>query len=128
MSQKQYTVDQIIAKLRPADVLLGKGTKVPELCRQLGLLPLAAEIWRHSAGDGQGTQSPAERERATEKDDRRADAGYGDCEGSHEGELVSPERRRRTIKELRRRWGSQKVSECRACRVLDQPRSTSRAG
>ena len=35
MSQKQHTVDQIIAKLRPADVLLGKSTKVPELCKQL---------------------------------------------------------------------------------------------
>ena len=39
MSQKRHTVDQIIAKLRPADVLLGKGTKVPELCKQLELPP-----------------------------------------------------------------------------------------
>jgi hypothetical protein len=28
MSQKRHTVDQIISKLRRADVLLGKGTKV----------------------------------------------------------------------------------------------------
>ena len=35
MSQKQHTVDQIIAKLCRADVLLGKSTKVPELCKQL---------------------------------------------------------------------------------------------
>ena len=35
MSQKRHPVDQIIAKLRRADVLLGKGTNVPELCEQL---------------------------------------------------------------------------------------------
>ena len=40
--------------------------------------------------------------------------------------LVNPERRRRTTTEVRRRLGPQKVSERRACRVLDQPRSTQR--
>jgi len=39
---------------------------------------------------------------------------------------VSPERRRRTIAGVRRRLGSDKVSERRACRVLGQPRSTQR--
>jgi len=35
MSQKRHSVDQIIAKLRRADVLLGQDTKVPEICKQL---------------------------------------------------------------------------------------------
>ena len=35
MGQKQHTVDQIIANLRRADVLLGKGTNVLELRKQL---------------------------------------------------------------------------------------------
>jgi putative transposase len=39
---------------------------------------------------------------------------------------VSPERRRRTVVEVRRRLGQNKVSERRACRVLDQPRNTQR--
>jgi putative transposase len=39
---------------------------------------------------------------------------------------VSPERRRRTIAQVRRRLGPEEVSERRACRVLDQPRSTQR--
>ena len=30
MPQKRHTVDQIVAKLRKADVELGKGKKVPE--------------------------------------------------------------------------------------------------
>ncbi len=37
MKQKRHTVDQIIPMLRRADVLLGKGTKVPEICKQLGV-------------------------------------------------------------------------------------------
>jgi putative transposase len=39
---------------------------------------------------------------------------------------VSPERRRRTVVEVRRRLGPQKVSERRACRVLGQSRNTQR--
>jgi len=33
MSQKRHTVDQITQKLCRADLLLGKGTKVPEVCK-----------------------------------------------------------------------------------------------
>ena len=39
---------------------------------------------------------------------------------------MSPERRRRTLAEVRRRLGPEKVSERRACRVLGQSRSTQR--
>ena len=46
MSQKQHTVDQIIGKLRRADVLLGKGTKVPELCKQLEIAEQTYYRWR----------------------------------------------------------------------------------
>jgi hypothetical protein len=37
MSQKRHTVDQIIAKLRRADVELGKGKTVPDACKVLGI-------------------------------------------------------------------------------------------
>jgi putative transposase len=39
---------------------------------------------------------------------------------------VSPERRRRTVREVRCRLGPEQVSERRACRVLGQPRGTQR--
>ena len=35
MKQKRNTTDQIIAKLRQADVELGKGKEVPEVCKSL---------------------------------------------------------------------------------------------
>ena len=46
MSQKRHTVDQIIAKLRPADVLLGQGTNVPEICKQREVAEQTDYRWR----------------------------------------------------------------------------------
>ena len=37
MAQKRHGVDQIIPMLRRADVELGKGKKVPEVCKRLGI-------------------------------------------------------------------------------------------
>ena len=33
--KKHYTETQIVTKLRQADVLIGKGTSVPEVCREI---------------------------------------------------------------------------------------------
>ncbi len=35
--KRRHGVEQIVAKLRQADVELGKGLKVPEVCKQLGI-------------------------------------------------------------------------------------------
>jgi hypothetical protein len=37
MPQKRYRPEEIIAKLRQADVLLGEGKKVPEVIKALGI-------------------------------------------------------------------------------------------
>ena len=50
MSQKQHSVDQIIAKLRRADVLLGQDTKVPEICKQLKIAEQTYYRWRQKYG------------------------------------------------------------------------------
>ena len=83
-------------------------------------------VRRQATGDGKGAQSPAERECPAEKDGEQAGSRHEDFEGSRDGKLVSPERRRRTIAEVHCRLEPQKVSERRACRVLDPPRSTQR--
>ncbi len=36
MPRKRYTSEQIISKLREAEVELARGKKVPQVCRQLG--------------------------------------------------------------------------------------------
>jgi hypothetical protein len=77
MSQKRHTVDQIIAKLRRADVELGKGKTVPDACKvrwdfRTDVLPPASDIWRYAAGDGEGTESPSKRECSAEEDGGQA--------------------------------------------------------
>ena len=50
MKQKRHSVDQIIAKLRRADVELGKGQKVPEVCKQLEITEQTYYRWRQKYG------------------------------------------------------------------------------
>ena len=50
MSQKRHTVDQIIAKLRRADVELGKGKKVPEVCKLIEIKDQTYYRWRQKYG------------------------------------------------------------------------------
>ena len=37
MARKRYTVEQIIAKLREAEIELAQGAKTPQACRKLGI-------------------------------------------------------------------------------------------
>ena len=48
--KKRHTPEQIISKLRQADVALGKGLKVPEVCRQLGVSEQTYYRWRTKYG------------------------------------------------------------------------------
>ena len=50
MKQKRHSVDQIISKLRKADVELGKGKKVPEVCRELEVAEQTYYRWRQKYG------------------------------------------------------------------------------
>lgn len=53
MKQKRHTVDQVISKLRRADVELGKGVKVPEVCKQLEITEQTYYRWRQKYGSMQ---------------------------------------------------------------------------
>ena len=46
MAQKRHRVAPIISKLHRADVALGKGKKVPEVCKRIGI----AEQTYHRGG------------------------------------------------------------------------------
>jgi len=50
MKQKRHSVNQIISKLRKADVELGKGKKVPEACRELEVAEQTYYRWRQKYG------------------------------------------------------------------------------
>ena len=50
MKQKRHGIDQIIPKLRRADVELGKGKKVPEVCKLLEITQQTYYRWRQKYG------------------------------------------------------------------------------
>ena len=57
MAQKRHRVDQIISKLRRADVELGKGKKVPEVCKLIGIAEQTYYRWRTEYGGRQVAQA-----------------------------------------------------------------------
>jgi putative transposase len=50
MPRKRFTAEQIITKLREAEVLLSKGQNVGEVCRQLGVSENTYFRWRKEYG------------------------------------------------------------------------------
>ena len=50
MPQKRYRPEEIIAKLREAEVLLAQGKKVPEVCKSLGVSEVSYYRWRKEYG------------------------------------------------------------------------------
>ena len=48
--KKRHSAEQIVAKLREADVQLGKGLRVPEVCKQLGISEQTYYRWRTKYG------------------------------------------------------------------------------
>jgi transposase-like protein len=69
IKQNRHTVDQIIAKLRRADVELGKGKKVPEICRLLEISEHTYYRWRQKYGGMQPEM--AKQLRALQKENAR---------------------------------------------------------
>ena len=57
MPRKRYSVDQIIPMLRRADIELGQGKKVPEVCKLLGITQQTYYRWRQKYGSMQPEMS-----------------------------------------------------------------------
>ena len=50
MARKRYRPEEIIAKLREAEVLLGQGLRVSEVIKQLGIHEVTYYRWRKEYG------------------------------------------------------------------------------
>ena len=50
MSKKRFQPEEIIGKLRHADVLLGQGKKVAEIVKTLGITDVTYYRWRQEFG------------------------------------------------------------------------------
>jgi len=119
MPRKRYTPEQIISKLREAEVLLSQGQTVTQASKQLSVSEQTYYRWRKEYGG----QTPRKRKRQTEETGSGSRIRQCNPEGSHLGKLISPARRRRAVERVQQTLG---VSERRACTVLAQPRSTQR--
>ncbi len=50
MAKKRHTGEQIISKLREAEILLATGTKMPQVCRKIGITEQTYYRWRKEYG------------------------------------------------------------------------------
>ena len=50
MGPRRYSTEQIILKLREAEIEMGRGVKVPEVCRKLGISEQTFYRWRKRYG------------------------------------------------------------------------------
>lgn len=57
MSMKRYTPEQIIVKLREAEIQLGKGLRTGQVCRDLGISQNTFYRWRKEYGGMQPNQA-----------------------------------------------------------------------
>ena len=101
---------------------------IPQSCKRLGISDQTFYRWRIKYGALK--EDEAQRLKALEQENGRLKKivaeqalGHFDAEGSAAGKMVSPARRRHAVRYL---VGRHKVSERRACRVVDQNRSTQR--
>lgn len=69
MSRKSYTPEQIIRQLRAAEILLGKGETVAQVCKKAGISEQTYYRWRREYGGMQVAQ--AKRLRDLEKENSR---------------------------------------------------------
>ena len=66
MPQKRYRPEEIITRLRKAEVLLGEGRKVPEVVKALGISEVTYYRWRKEYGGLSFSQAKHLKERERE--------------------------------------------------------------
>ncbi|HSC71697.1 MAG TPA: IS3 family transposase [Candidatus Methylomirabilis sp.] len=128
MSKKRFTPEEIIGKLRHADVLLGQGKKLAAIGKALGVSDVTDSRWRQEFGGMSTTQAKRLKELERENGQLRqiiADLTLDKriLQEAATGNLLSPSRRRACVAAVCEGLG---VSERRACRVLGQHRATQR--
>jgi putative transposase len=125
MARQKHTVEQIISKLRQAEVELSQGRTRGEVCRSLGVTEQTYYRWRKEYGGLQMDQ--AKRWKEVEQENTRLRKAVAELtldklilKEAARGKLLSPARRRQCVARVRE---ARSVSERR---VLGQARSTQR--
>ncbi|MBK6779756.1 MAG: IS3 family transposase [Gemmatimonadetes bacterium] len=128
MAKRRYTSDDIIHKLREADVLLGQGKTISEACKVIGVTDHTYFRWRKQYGGLKIDQ--AKRLKELELENARLKRVVAELTVDKlilkevaEGPILSPARRRDAVADVRSRLG---YSERRVCRALGIARSSIR--
>jgi len=129
MAGKRRTPEQIIAKLREAEVGLTQGQTVAQVCKAIGVTEQTFYRWRNEYGGLKLDQ--VKRLKKLEKENTRLRRAVADLtlvdnqilKEVVEGNFLSPARRRNCVDHVIEALG---VSERKACRALGQPRSSHR--
>jgi transposase-like protein len=66
MARNRYNAEEIIHRLREADVLLGQGETVGQVCKQLGVVEQTYYLWRKAYGGMKIDQAKRLKELETE--------------------------------------------------------------
>ena len=69
MARKRYSAEQIIGYLREAEVLLAKGSSIPQICKKIGIAEQTYYRWRKEYGSLSVDQ--AKRLKEVEKENTR---------------------------------------------------------
>ncbi|NBT27705.1 MAG: IS3 family transposase, partial [Actinobacteria bacterium] len=125
---KKHGPEEVIGKLREAEIVLAQGGTASDACRRIGVSEQTYYRWRKEFGGLKTDQ--ARRMKDLEKENQRLRRAISDLtldklilQEAAPGKLLSPARRRRCIDHVRSELS---VSERRICRVLGQHRSTQR--
>nr|WP_245216996.1 IS3 family transposase [Neoroseomonas nitratireducens] len=126
--KKAHTPEEIVAKLRQAEVLVGQGKTVADAVRAIGVTEPTYYRWRTEFGGLKLDQ--VKRLRELERENARLRKAVSDLtlekvilKEAAFGKMVSPARRRACVEHVVREIG---ISERKACAVLGQHRSTQR--
>ena len=100
MARRKHTPEQVIKKLREAEVAMAEGGTVAEGQSEdrgdrADLLSLAGGVRRSEDRPGATAQATGDGERALAASGSRSDAGQAGPEGGGAGKLLSASRRRR---------------------------------
>ena len=112
MAGKRFRAEQIIMKLREAEVGLAQGQRVGQVFEADGgeradLLPVTEGVRRAAVGPGQEVEDLREGEYPVEETGGGSVFGQADPEGSVLGKLLGPANRRRAVMWVRERLGAE---------------------
>ena len=106
MARKRYTAEQIIGKLREAEVALAESDPVAQVARRLGVTEQTADRWRREYGGLRVDEAKRRKEREGENARRKrlvADPALDNAslQEVSSGKLLSPARGRQAVMHVR---------------------------